>query len=197
MESGAPIIEAAEPGAGPVSAPGGLSRRLSELQLLNSRDLRTEWRRLFRSNPPSLSRDLLVRAIAYRVQGLVQGGLPKATGRKLTTLAAEFGRDGQMSIDPRPQIRPGARLLREWRGRTHTVTVTEDGFTYAGKSYSSLTRIAEQITGAHWSGPRFFGLVKRPAVSGEKTPNPVRGRAARSSKPESQQPALEAHHGQA
>jgi Protein of unknown function (DUF2924) len=55
-------------------------------------------------------------------------------------------------------LKPGARLVREWRGRTHTVTVTEDGFGYAGKNYPSLTKIAKKITGAHWSGPRFFGL---------------------------------------
>ena len=59
-----------------------------------------------------------------------------------------------------PRLKPGARLVREWHGRTHTVTVTEDGFEYAGASYSSLTKIAKKITGAHWSGPRFFGLVR-------------------------------------
>jgi hypothetical protein len=60
-------------------------------------------------------------------------------------------------------LRPGARLVREWRGRTHTVIVTEDGFEYAGKSFLSLSKIAHVITGAHWSGPRFFGLTRRPA----------------------------------
>jgi hypothetical protein len=58
-----------------------------------------------------------------------------------------------------PSLKPGARLVREWRGRTHTVTVTEDGFEYAGENYPSLTKIAKKITGAHWSGPRFFGLL--------------------------------------
>src|SRR5215203_3622133 len=125
MESEAPTVEFAEPGAGSASRQGGLAKRLSELQRLNSRDLRTEWRRLFRSNPPNLSRDLLVRAIAYRVQEMAHGGLPKATLRKLATLAAEFGRDGQISADARPQIKPGSRLVREWRSRTHVVTVTE------------------------------------------------------------------------
>ena len=60
-------------------------------------------------------------------------------------------------------LKPGARLVREWRGRTHTVTVTEEGFEYAGANYSSLTTIAKKITGAHWSGPRFFGLLGRVA----------------------------------
>ena len=197
MESIAPVVEAAVPGAGPVSAPGGLAKRLSELQLLNSRDLRTEWRRLFRSNPPNLSRDLLVRAIAYRVQELAQNGLPKSTARKLTTLAAEFGRDGQISVDLRPQIKPGARLVREWRGRTHSVTVTRDGFTYAGKSYSSLTRIAQEITGAHWSGPRFFGLLKRFTESRPTTSSAVRESLRTRSKPDRHQLAVEGCRGQA
>ncbi len=162
MESIAAHLGAAESGV--------LSKRLSELQQLNSRDLRTEWRRLFRSNPPNLSRDLLVRAVAYRVQELAHGGLAKATARKLATLAAEFGRDGQISVDATPQIKPGARLVREWRGRTHVVTVTEDGFIYAGESYPSLTSIAQKITGAHWSGPRFFGMAKRAAEARDKSP---------------------------
>ncbi len=168
IESRADPLEADR--ARPADAQGGLSQRLSELQLLSSRDLRTEWRRLLRSNPPSLSRDLLVRALAYRVQELAHGGLPKATARKLATLAAELGREGPITSEARPQIKPGARLVREWRGRTHVVTVTEDGFAYAGKAYPSLTGIAWAITGARWSGPRFFGLVKRPTESGAKAP---------------------------
>ena len=67
---------------------------------------------------------------------------------------------GEISLDPGPQIKSGARLVREWRGRTHTVTVTEEGFQYDGRHYPSLTQIARAITGAHWSGPRFFGLKK-------------------------------------
>ena len=63
-------------------------------------------------------------------------------------------------------LKPGARLVREWGGRTHTVTITEDGFEYAGANYPSLTKIAKKITGAHWSGPRFFGLL----VAGSERP---------------------------
>src|SRR5215203_1106780 len=174
MESEAPTVEFAEPGAGSASRQGGLAKRLSELQRLNSRDLRTEWRRLFRSNPPNLSRDLLVRAIAYRVQELAQNGLPKATARKLATFGTEFARDGQISVEARPQVKPGARLIREWRGRTHVVTVTDEGFAYGGSTYPSLTSIAQEITGAHWSGPRFFGLVKRSVDE----PRPKPGRAS-------------------
>ena len=122
--------------------------------------VRDEWRRLYRSKPPSISRDLLLRGIAYRRQELEHGGLGKATRRKLKTLAKTFRTTGRVGPDPKLALKPGARLVREWHGRTHTVTVTEDGFEYAGTSYASLTQIAKMITGTHWSGPRFFGLVR-------------------------------------
>jgi hypothetical protein len=123
--------------------------------------LRAEWRRLYRSEPPRISRDLLLRGVAYRHQELAHGGLGKTTRRKLKTLAKMFRTTGRVSPDPGLALKPGARLVREWHGHTHTVTATEDGFEYAGTSYASLTKIAKQITGAHWSGPRFFGLRKR------------------------------------
>ena len=129
--------------------------------------LRGEWRRLYRCEPPRISRDLLLRGIAYRRQELKHGGLGKTTRRKLKTLAKMFRTTGRVGPDPGLALKPGARLVREWHGRTHTVTVTEDGFEYAGTSYSSLTKIAKKITGAHWSGPRFFGLV-RAGTSSEK-----------------------------
>ena len=123
-------------------------------------DLRCEWRRLYRSEPPRISRDLLLRGIAYRRQELEQGGLSRTTRRKLKTLAKMVRTTGRIAPDPGVSLKSGARLVREWHGRTHTVTMTEDGFDYAGTSYPSLTRIAKKITGAHWSGPRFFGLLR-------------------------------------
>jgi hypothetical protein len=98
--------------------------------------------------------------IGYRLQEIQHGGLGKATHRKLNTLAKMFRTTGRVGPDPGLSLKPGARLVREWHGRTHTVTVTEDGFQYAGRSYPSLTKVAKKITGAHWSGPRFFGLVR-------------------------------------
>jgi len=122
--------------------------------------LRREWRRLYHCEPPRISRDLLLRGIAYRRQELECGGLGKTTRRKLKTLAKMFRTTGRVGPDPGLALKLGARLVREWHGRTHTVTVTEDGFEYAGTSYPSLTKVAKKITGAHWSGPRFFGLVR-------------------------------------
>ena len=127
-------------------------------------ELRGVWRRLYRSEPPRISRDLLARGIGYRIQELQHGGLGKTTRRKLKTLAKMFRTEGRVAPDAGLSLKPGARLVREWHGRTHTVTVTEDGFEYAGASYPSLTKVAKKITGAHWSGPRFFGLVRAGAA---------------------------------
>jgi Protein of unknown function (DUF2924) len=92
------------------------------------------------------------------------GGAGRALQRRLQTLAGEFEK-GARSFDPGKVLKTGASLVRQWRGRTHTVLVREDGFEYEGQRYGSLTVIAEQITGAHWSGPRFFGLSKRVGAS--------------------------------
>jgi len=103
---------------------------------------------------------LLIRGIDYRLQEIQHGGLGKATRRKLKTLAKLFRATGRVAPDLGLSLKPGARLVREWHGCTHTVTVTEDGFEHGGTTYPSLTQIAKKITGAHWSGPRFFGLVR-------------------------------------
>jgi Protein of unknown function (DUF2924) len=124
-------------------------------------ELRREWLRLYRQDAPKLSRDLLIMGIAYRRQEIEHGGLGKATLRKLQTLAKTLRTTGRIGPSPSLSLKPGARLVREWRGRTHTVTVTEDGFEYGGASYASLTKIARKITGSHLSGPRFFGLLAK------------------------------------
>jgi len=144
-----------------------LSQRIAALNELTAQQLRDEWRRLYRGQPPRLSRDLLIRTIAYRIQELAYGGLSEATQRKLDALAKDLKVKGSIVVTPDKSLRPGARLVREWRGKTHTVVVTEDGFEYAGKAFPSLTKIAHAITGAHWSGPRFFGLIRKPASNGQ------------------------------
>jgi hypothetical protein len=139
-----------------------VTRRLAALCDLTPDELRKEWRRLYRSQPPRLSRDLLVRAIAYRMQELHYGGLSKATRRKLTALVQARGSAVETATGSGAKwIRAGARLAREWNGRTHMVTVEEEGFSYTGRNYRSLSAIAREITGARWSGPRFFGLTNK------------------------------------
>ena len=133
---------------------------INRLRSLEIPQLRDEWRRLYHGDAPRLSRDLLVLGLGYCVQEAAQGGLGKATRRKLQTIAKSLRTTGRVGSIPGLSLKPGARLVREWHGRTHTVTVTEDGFDYAGSSYPSLSTIAKKITGAHWSGPRFFGLPR-------------------------------------
>ena len=149
---------------GAISRDLEVARRLEALDDLTPDQLRKEWRQLYRSQSPRLSRDLLVRAIAYRIQELRYGGLSKATRRKLAAIEArDYG--GEIAKEGAQRIRAGARLIREWNGRTHTVMVEEEGFTYAGENYRSLSAVAREITGARWSGPRFFGLNNRRGAS--------------------------------
>ena len=111
-----------------------------------------------------LSRDLLIRALAYDLQERTHGGASAALRRRLQSLAAA-SEEGALTVDRGIVLKAGTTLVRQWRGHTHTVLVQKDGFEHEGQRYRSLTVIAERITGAHWSGPRFFGLAKRPRAS--------------------------------
>ena len=142
-----------------------IERELDRIRSLDIEQLRGEWRRLYHSNAPKISRDLFVLALGYRFQEIEHGGLGKSTRRKLQTVAKALRKTGRVGPMPSLSLKPGVRLVREWRGRTYAVTVTENGFEYSGTSYPSLTKIAKKITGAHWSGPRFFGL---PAQSAQR-----------------------------
>jgi hypothetical protein len=138
-----------------------VERQIAELVDRSTQDLRVAWHELHRSGPPQgLSRDLLIRALAHRLQEQTHGGTSRAQRRRLQRLAREFEK-GSGPSDPGIVLRAGTTLVRQWRGHAHTVLVREDGFEYEGRHYRSLTVIAERITGAHWSGPRFFGLTKR------------------------------------
>ena len=127
----------------------------------STKELRLAWRRWHRAEPPlGLSRDLMIRTLANHLQEHAHGGPSPALRRRLQTLAGELEK-GALFFDPGVALKAGARLVRTWRGHTHTVLVHEDGFEYEGQRYRSLTVIAERITGAHWSGPRFFGVTRR------------------------------------
>ena len=136
----------------------------------STQDLRVAWRQLYRAGPPpGLSRDLIIRALAHELQEQIEGSASPALRRRLQSLAGQFEKRAA-SFDPGMGLKAGTTLVRQWRGRTHAVLVREDGFEYDGQCYRSLTVIAERITGAHWSGPRFFGLTKRAgAVVGAET----------------------------
>ena len=123
-------------------------------------DLRVAWRQLHRTGPPlGLSRDLLIRALAYELQEQSYGGVSRALRRRLQSLAGGSEK-ATMAVDPGLVLKAGTTLVRQWRGHTHTVVVHKDGFEHEGQRYRSLTAIAERITEAHWSGPRFFGLTE-------------------------------------
>jgi hypothetical protein len=113
---------------------------IDRIRSVGLEEMRREWRRLYRSEPPRISRDLLVLALGYRLHEIEHGGLGKSTRRKLQTMAKALRTTGRVGPTPSLSLKSGARLVREWRGRTHTVTITEDGFEYAGTSYPSLTK---------------------------------------------------------
>lgn len=123
--------------------------------------LRARWRRLAGFEPPAaMSRDLLVREVAYKLQEKVHGGLSQALRRRLRSAACAID-DSTSGGNIAITLKPGVRLVREWGGQSHHVVVLDDGFAYDGKRYRSLTEVARTITGARWSGPRFFGLRRR------------------------------------
>lgn len=135
-----------------------LASDLAALDGLPLNKLKERWSDLYGSAcPPGMSRNILVRAIAYRIQERALGGLDPSTRRRLDRAAADLAA-GRTPAPLAPKIKPGTRLLREWRGRIHEVIVLEKGVEYRGKSWPSLSAVAREITGARWSGPRFFGL---------------------------------------
>lgn len=137
---------------------GRLASELAGLSGLDRTALVEQWRSLYGTEPPAyISRSLLIRAIAYRLQENALGGLKPSTRRFLAQVAENASTGRQAPASP-STIKPGTQLLREWHGVTHEVIVREDGVTYAGKNYRSLSEVARTITGARWSGPRFFGL---------------------------------------
>ena len=154
-----------------------LQAELDRLDGLTLFELRNEWRRLYRMAPPMrLSRDLTLRGLAYRLQEREQGGLARSMLARLAQMAEPAGGTGlTVTMGKRAFVmpKPGTRLIRQWRGVTHAVLVHTDNFEWQGERYRSLSVIARTITGAHWSGPRFFGL-RRARVQETKEDGPAR-----------------------
>ncbi len=138
-----------------------LDDNLAQVAQLDVPTLRANWASLFGRPPPKgIGRRLLELAAAYQAQEKIHGGLKIPVRRKLLRAArTKLKVGGEPLARSRPTaLSPGSRLVREWRGRSHTVEVAAGGFLYAGRRYRSLSEVARAITGAHWSGPRFFGL---------------------------------------
>jgi hypothetical protein len=141
-----------------------LEAEIAALQRMNRAQLQAKWRLALKQAPPPLIRKpLLVPLLAYKLQERAYGGLKPEVKRRLRELAASFTRDPQKAgvrLKDSIRIKPGTRLIREWKGQSHQVTVGEVGFEYNGEHYKSLSVIARKITGTRWSGPLFFGLTE-------------------------------------
>lgn len=143
------------------TAQTNVENQIAALTVQTLDQLRSAWRRYYRVPPPKgLSRDMLIRAIAYKIQEHAFGGLSKSTLRRLATIARALECPGGSSREPYPSLKPGTKLVREWDGTTHTVLVLDDGFEHLGQRYASLTKVAAVISGLHRSGPAFFGLKR-------------------------------------
>ncbi len=139
--------------------PATLAREIAALSEATPADLKGRWRTLYGTEPPPrISRDLLIRALAYRIQEQALGGLKLATRRLLAKAAADAFARRPIQVAPAPTLTPGTVLLREWHGTRHQVIVREGGVEFQGKQYKSLSQVAYRITGTKWSGPLFFGL---------------------------------------
>lgn len=134
-----------------------LEDQLSALASLSPAQLREKWSGLEDGSPPSLPPDLFRRLLAQRLQERRHGGLPALVARELARVIEGGGRANPFRSAMK--LTPGTRLVREWNGRTISVEVLEQGFAHADRTWRSLSEIARHVTGAHWSGPRFFGLT--------------------------------------
>ena len=160
-----------------------LEAEIARLRSLALDALRRRWRMVFGRTPPAaLSKDLLGRMIAWRLQEQAFGGLDRESLRFLDGLARHAGL-------PRRQLKPGTMLVRDYHGQRHTVSAAADGFEWQGTTYASLSAIARAITGTAWSGPRFFALrpngaeaLRRSVVEDKNLP-PCAGKWARRAKP--------------
>jgi hypothetical protein len=140
-------------------------KQIAALGRASTPDLQERWRQLMGAEPPHYNRDFMVKRLAHRLQELAYGGLSEQARAQMNQLLDDAGYNelGSLRAGSRPKARAdlpvaGTRLVREWDGQRHEVTVVHGGFEYRGKRYRSLSAIASTITGTHWNGRRFFGL---------------------------------------
>lgn len=153
-----PEAEPVRMSAGPSDA--SVVAQLAALRKMSVVELKQRWETLFGTPAPNNSRSYLEVRLGNRIQELMLGGLSRDTRRVLDLLVKELeGKNTRKAImtDPRKPI-PGTRLLREWDGAEHSVTVLRDGFDWQGRKFKSLSAVARAITGTQWNGYRFFGL---------------------------------------
>lgn len=143
-------------------------KQIAGLEKLSHADLQDRWRQLIGTEPPRYNRQFLIKRLAHRLQELAHGGLSQETRDQMDRLLDDAGYNELGARGTGPRRRPGralpvagTRLVREWDGERHEVTVVRGGFEYRGRRYRSLSAIAREVTGTRWNGPLFFGL--RPA----------------------------------
>ncbi|MBR0746545.1 DUF2924 domain-containing protein [Bradyrhizobium japonicum] len=134
--------------------------QLAALKGASASALKARWRELFDTEPPAYNRRFLESRLAYRIQELAYGGLSRDTLDRLKAMAGQYAGQEPAGRKARPILRPvaGTKLVREWDGVEHCVTVRRDDFEYLGRPYKSLSSIAREITGTKWNGWVFFGL---------------------------------------
>jgi hypothetical protein len=140
-------------------------KQIAGLPKLSHAELKSLWREYFGVEPPAYRRGFLVRGLAHRIQELTYGGLKPVYQARLDAMIEGTEKpngSGRPGRRPRQEVNllEGTKLVREWRGVTHEVTVIEGGYEHQGKRYRSLSAVARAITGTQWSGPLFFGLRK-------------------------------------
>jgi hypothetical protein len=139
--------------------PDSIAERLATLPRLSKAALCDLWKQLFKTQPPCQTRrDVMVPILAWRIQEDTFGSLSFETRRRLHRLATTFEANPNATVSTQPPIKPGTRLVREWKEQVHVVEVEAKGYAYRGSRYENLSEIARLITGTRWSGPLFFGL---------------------------------------
>jgi Protein of unknown function (DUF2924) len=139
-----------------------LASKIGGLRSLGVEQLKGRWRTVYGTEAPArFSRDLLIAAVAYRTQERALGGLKPATRRLFQRVAADAHARLPLKLAPQCTLESDAVLIREWNGVRYKVVVGEDGFSFRGQHYRSLSAVARLITGSRWSGPLFFGLKHR------------------------------------
>jgi hypothetical protein len=164
-------MTAIQPAAPGRPADPAVEAELDRLPTMPIVQLRARYRELFRADPPrAFGPDLLRRSIAHRIQEQAYGGLSRSAQRLLDQMMKAYAAKPNGKIVLPRRIKPGAVLVREWKGRSHRVMVLADGFAYDGKTFASLSEIAVLITGTRWNGPRFFGLRSKAEESSVPAP---------------------------
>jgi hypothetical protein len=145
-----------------------IDAEVNQIRSLGIDALRRRWRMIFGAIPPKgLTKDIISRMIAYRIQEEAFGGLQRETVKQLDRLAR-----GEKTNELNRRLKPGTVVIREYDGERHNVTVVPNGFSWRNTTYPSLSAIAQAITGTKWNGPRFFGLRDSKGAKGRKIGDP-------------------------